>query len=61
MTGLTHALTVMDLRGEKRTSYPRGLGGGNRGGVGGWRENCQRLLPALMWGLERAEGAVRPS
>lgn len=34
LTGLTHALTLMDLGEEKRTSYPRGLGGwgGDRGG-----------------------------
>lgn len=55
-TGLTHALTLMDLGEEKRTSYPRGRRGGTEEGV-----NCQRLLSALMQGLERAEGAVRPS
>lgn len=42
----------------KRTSYPRGPGavGGQKRGV-----NCRGLLSALMQGLEKAEGAVRPS
>lgn len=58
LTGLTHALTLTALGGENRTSYPRGPRGGGEPEEG---VKCQRLLSALMQGLERAEGAVRPS
>lgn len=46
-------------RGEEDQLPQRTVGGG---GVGaGEGVNCQRLLSALMQGLERVEGAVRPS
>lgn len=55
LTGLTLALTLTSPGEWKRTSYPRGP---KREGEGGVWEDCQRLLSALMWGLERAEGTV---
>lgn len=60
LTGLTHALTLTALGEENRTSYPRGPQRGSGGRERGEGVNCQRLLPALKRGLERAEGTVRP-
>lgn len=47
----------MDLGGGEEDQLPQRTEWGEQRRV----ENCQRLLPALMQGLERAEGAVRPS